>query len=882
MDEATLKIVVTDEGADDISAPPEVVPPPPPSSPANPRPATPTSSPPSERVPPPVVASTPAMPVKPILDKATVQQNERPITPQQPREPERRASSQPVLDSQPERRESQRQPERNGQQSEDRPRQSTPRKEPATFDPVAEAHKMREAEVRKEQIKAIYEDLYGTTEKTKSAFDATLDIAQKMRGTLGGTFGTLVGAVLDVMAAFREMEPKPKSSARVEAERRNEVEQKPQVPEPPEVIFGEVEPPIVNQPASTVQPEPTQHPQQTVQPTETVQPAATVQPSGTIQPEPTNQPLATVQPASTVQPDATKQPSETVQPSATIQPDATVQPGSVNQPENTIQPDATVQPEPTNQPQLSVVEAEQKPIPMPAVQQVTPPRRVDPAEQSPVVVNDSKEALQSLGHTQKEAEKLLKSVLDSATKVFGTVQEVLQAAYQKTPAQPVGRPNIEAPVERESIVPPVSPVLEHRNEMPAKSEAVTVNQRLEPIPSVTVSPEVSVSPVIQAAEPASNPPQATKASVEKPITPAKQHEPWSLESTQEKVLTSINRMQPTQRPADRERTQDTRRQEPMRPIQDEPERNSDERPQSFIEQIGDFANRMFGSKPRPDKPLPSVTPAPAGDTSKSVATVSKAVPPPTSGSMGAGGGMASGLAAAAPEIALVVAAAEATKAVLKSVRDGAVDAVHGLGDFATAIAIPDATPSKAVAGMGESAKKFGDQVLYVAPALGILASTAGEAATSLAKFMDVLDQRVNKYAEMNPQIAQAQAINEIKQTMGDLRRAQESGPQLARYLQLQGEMQQKFEDIKIKILLKILPIVNAIGTIMEKLVPSGEGIEQAITALHAPFAALVAVANMIANIQEDANRPEIHDPTDLIINLQTGQPGPGLAVPPAE
>src|SRR3990167_9546363 len=71
------------------------------------------------------------------------------------------------------------------------------------FDPRAEAEKMREAEIRREQIKATYDKLYGVAEETETTFDVMLGMAKKMRGTLGAAFGTLVGSILDEMAGVQ-------------------------------------------------------------------------------------------------------------------------------------------------------------------------------------------------------------------------------------------------------------------------------------------------------------------------------------------------------------------------------------------------------------------------------------------------------------------------------------------------------------------------------------------------------------------------------------------------------------------------------------------------------------------------------------------------------
>ena len=107
------------------------------------------------------------------------------------------------------------------------------------FDPYAEAGKSREAKIKKEQVKAAYEEKYGDGKKGKSAFDVGLDMAQQMRGTLGGIFGPLAGAALDVATAVRNAKPKEKSPERREAERLNKLAKIPFAIEVPEAKEAE-------------------------------------------------------------------------------------------------------------------------------------------------------------------------------------------------------------------------------------------------------------------------------------------------------------------------------------------------------------------------------------------------------------------------------------------------------------------------------------------------------------------------------------------------------------------------------------------------------------------------------------------------------------------
>lgn len=230
--------------------------------------------------------------------------------------------------------------------------------------------------------------------------------------------------------------------------------------------------------------------------------------------------------------------------------------------------------------------------------------------------------------------------------------------------------------------------------------------------------------------------------------------------------------------------------------------------------------------------------------------------------------MAGMAAAAGPIGAVIVAAVIAVKAL----NDAAMGAVRSLGNLATMAADPDANPAKVIGAAGDGMKSFGDKVLICNPALGILAGVAGEATSSLAKFMDAVNATAGRYGEYNAQIQQSAAMAEVKHTMGDIRRAQEAAPELAGYLTAQVNLQQKFEDIKIKILNKILPLVTTAVNLLEAIMPSGKGIEGAIGVLAAPLNVLASVMKLLVQLQ-DENRVMPNDPTSVITGLDAnGQP----------
>lgn len=216
--------------------------------------------------------------------------------------------------------------------------------------------------------------------------------------------------------------------------------------------------------------------------------------------------------------------------------------------------------------------------------------------------------------------------------------------------------------------------------------------------------------------------------------------------------------------------------------------------------------------------------------------------------------VAAGSSALGP-IALI---ADALVEAQKSFNAALVNTVATIGGVAGTIADPDVNTAKPIKQFGDSISALGEKFLNP------FAQVVGETTKQFAGLMDAISSTAKRYGEYSPNIAMAEALVDIQHTMGDFRRAQEGGVELARYLRAQGDLQQKFEDIKIKLLTKMLPAMTAILTILEKTMPGAEGIAQAITILASPLTAGVAAITRMANAQEDANRPEVADPTTIL------------------
>lgn len=237
-------------------------------------------------------------------------------------------------------------------------------------------------------------------------------------------------------------------------------------------------------------------------------------------------------------------------------------------------------------------------------------------------------------------------------------------------------------------------------------------------------------------------------------------------------------------------------------------------------------------------------------------------------SAAAKGGAVSGAGMAGAAIALGKMVVDAVIGGIK----GVANTVTGVG---TSIASADADPGKQLADLGEATSQVSATVTQFGFTLGIAGVVAGETAKSLGSLMQAIDKTAERYGEYSPQIAQAQAIAEIRQTMGDFRRAQEVGGEMAKYLMAQSDLQQKFEDVKVKLLVKILPLVTSAVQILEAIMPSGQGIEDAVSGVAAPLTALAQIMSEIANMIRDDRVPTAKDPTEQLSDPMFRTPGAG-------
>lgn len=163
-----------------------------------------------------------------------------------------------------------------------------------------------------------------------------------------------------------------------------------------------------------------------------------------------------------------------------------------------------------------------------------------------------------------------------------------------------------------------------------------------------------------------------------------------------------------------------------------------------------------------------------------------------------------GLAEAAPIVGAGVAIGLEVNKAFHQLAMSASGPIEALGKFGTAVAQATPDPAVAVRGFSNYFKSLADVPTIMTPFLSVISSATG----SLADFMQAVDGIANRYGPLSGPVTAAQAQSEVRQLLGDFRRAQTLTPQLVRYIQARTELQQRIEDVKVKFLVQILPIAN--------------------------------------------------------------------------
>lgn len=155
------------------------------------------------------------------------------------------------------------------------------------------------------------------------------------------------------------------------------------------------------------------------------------------------------------------------------------------------------------------------------------------------------------------------------------------------------------------------------------------------------------------------------------------------------------------------------------------------------------------------------------------------------------------------------------------------------------------------------------------------------ATVAFGAITSALDTAVERYADYSPEVSQAKANAEINKTQNDMRRAQENGPELARYVESQARMQERFEEAKMQILMKLAPtietimdVVGPIATILAAL-PTEIALAMAIRSGN-PLAMAATATIEILSVVKKLTDKEVNDPTSILADPSGINPGEAI------
>ncbi len=208
----------------------------------------------------------------------------------------------------------------------------------------------------------------------------------------------------------------------------------------------------------------------------------------------------------------------------------------------------------------------------------------------------------------------------------------------------------------------------------------------------------------------------------------------------------------------------------------------------------------FGAAP----PVPAMIPP-------SAITAAGAGGGAAAGAAGAGGGAMAGLAAAAAPLAIAGAVVYALEKVIERIQAVA----EAFGKLGLAFSDPGTNPANMVKAQGEFIAGIAKGIPIAEQFYGALGSAVG----MLGSFMQAMDGMVERFAQYSPQLAFAQAQADVRQIFADMRRAQEVTPALLQYLQSRTEMQQHFEDAKMRFIDRAMPVAIRVMEISEHFMP---------------------------------------------------------------
>ncbi len=213
-----------------------------------------------------------------------------------------------------------------------------------------------------------------------------------------------------------------------------------------------------------------------------------------------------------------------------------------------------------------------------------------------------------------------------------------------------------------------------------------------------------------------------------------------------------------------------------------------------------------------------------------------------------------------------VAAIKALVAFGYAIKDTTNVVVDSGSKFATSMISASAAPSKFIGDVSSSIRSFGDSM----GVFGALISNVGALGQTLGSVMGEVNQMADRYGAVNPQIAMAQSMADLRQTLGDFRRGQDAAPDLVNFINQQSQLQQKFEEVKIRALNKMMPAVLRGMELFEmKVLPTLETIFEGLMVISRAILGsgtqTTRALNDIELMLQDMNRPDaLALPTNII------------------
>jgi hypothetical protein len=193
------------------------------------------------------------------------------------------------------------------------------------------------------------------------------------------------------------------------------------------------------------------------------------------------------------------------------------------------------------------------------------------------------------------------------------------------------------------------------------------------------------------------------------------------------------------------------------------------------------------------------------------------------GAAGATGAAAGPLVAAGP-VGVAIAATLAALKVIDMAGDAAAGLVKSVG--AVTAGLIKMGGVDALGAVGTGLEDFGGKLAYIAPVFGVALKIAGAGIQAFVQALDAVSSYAKRFEQTSPDIAFAQAKADVRMMIGDIRRAQTMGPNLARFIEARSKFENSWEDFKVRFIVMIEPFLTYIMTALEKMLTNFDtGIE---------------------------------------------------------